>query len=696
VIAYTIVSRAYVPHARVLARSYAQHHPGERLWALLIDDLDRQVVDADEPFLVLRLSDLEFDQGEIHRMAMLFGGKLIAVIKPWIFEHFLSQGADTVLYIDGDFVIYDNFEHQIDEAGEGVILVPHVLTPIPRDGKDPDETAILGAGMFNAGMFGVGRDGSDFLQFLKDRLSRECVFDAPRMRFNEQRWLDFVPPLFPHRVVRDPGVDVAYWNLHERRLDKRGDKWFAGGTPLRAFHFSSFDPRTRGVGGRYELDPAPRVRVSEDPLMAELCDEYRQQLFSEGFDEQHDSPFGLESLPDGTPVYHGVRALFTRSVLAADVSGASYPPDPFDCERAGEFRSWVRQEFADEGLSPPRNLAPDIRPSDGAAGGPGNPVVAPDGSGIMTRVRTRFRSSIGNGEEVTPAVTLAGTAAPNVKWSIDWLDRMITDDAGEKFGTHIQVLPDRAGFVCHGPRAPLGPGSYRVQLEFDRHTHSAAATPFDQALVVEAFVQGYVIGSRSATFADLETGLVTLEVQIPDGFIQESLLFGVELRILSRGKVNARLTAVLMEALEDGRPALGEVTRFNWLSVMAGGGAGSRFGEEIHTIPGEAGIVVSGPNWRLTPGSYRAEMRTRMPRRPRRRAVSCGAVVFEVVCLDRVLADSRPTLADLAQGELQLEFTITDGDAGPEAQIGICVRTEMPIDVIVSSIDVVRVSGRSS
>ena len=103
-IAYTVVSRAYVPHARVLARSFSQHHPAGEFWALLVDDLDGEIDERREPFRVLRLSDLPIDQTEAHRMAMLFGNRLIAAIKPWVFEHFLSRSNDAVIYIDSDIV----------------------------------------------------------------------------------------------------------------------------------------------------------------------------------------------------------------------------------------------------------------------------------------------------------------------------------------------------------------------------------------------------------------------------------------------------------------------------------------------------------------------------------------------------------------------------------------------------------------
>jgi hypothetical protein len=690
VIAYTIISRTYVPHARVLARSYSRHHPGEKLWALLIDDVDHQISDADEPFRALHLSDLAVDQAEIHRMAMMFGDKLIAVIKPWVFEHFLAEGADSVLYIDGDCVVYESIHETIEAAGKGVILVPHVLTPMPRDGKDPDETTILGAGMFNAGMFGVGSQAGDFIAFLKERLRRECIFDAPRMRFNEQRWLDFVPSLFPHHVVRDVGMDVAYWNLHERPLGKSGDRWLAGGEPLRTFHFSSFDPRTRGVGGRYELDPHPRTRVSEGPLFGELCDDYRRRLFAEGFTDQHDSPFGLALLSDGSPIYHSLRALFREAVIAADAGDGDYPPDPFDVSCSDRFGSWVVEQYAKQDLALPRRLR-----------GLSHRYLEADSqrrreSGTTEAKRGRFRARLRRGgqfaRQETPSTRSRDEAPTEVEWAIDWLDRMITDDAGERQSSLIHILPDKMGFVCHGPRAPLGPGAYQVTLEFETRPENESASPFDQALVVEAFVQGYVVGSRGITFAEIQSGAATVAVNIPEQFMQESLLFGVELRVNSRGGVNAILSAVVMEAIiPAGTTAENEGHHFDWLPVMAAGKAGLRRGEEIHTIAGERGVVAFGPNWRLVPGRYRGEMRTRASLAEQVEDATDIVAIFEAVVHGRVLAESRLTLADLARGHSQVEFSVASDDAGPDAQVGMWLRSEVSIEAAITSITVERV-----
>ncbi len=647
-IAYTIVSRAYVPHARVLARSYAHHHPGSKLWALLIDDRDHQFEEGSEPFHILHLEDLDIDLAEIHRMQMLFSGALIAVIKPWVFAHFLRQSPEPVLYIDGDFVIYDSLTPAIDEAGTGVILIPHVLHPIPRDGKDPNETTILGAGMFNAGMFGVGPDHGGFVEFLQERLRRECIFDPRVQRFNEQRWLDFVPPLFPHHVVRDPGMDVAYWNLHERPLEKRGDQWLVGGAPLRAFHFSSFDPRTDGVAGRFELDPSPRVTLSGTPGFGDLCAEYATELFANGFSDLNDTPFSFDTLGDGSPVYRTLRALFTDAVLAGDLGVQPYPPDPFDPAAADAFKGWYTERYAQTGHRMPRRLG------QGAAGGGG-------ATGWLERARSRL------------IATPTPTARPRA--SVDWIRRMLLDGAGERSPDGaFDVHHDRVGFICHGPRAALAPGLFKATLEWEPGPGPDTAGEGDLVLVVEAFVQGYVVGSRAATLADIREGVVEVPIAIPEAYAQEAVLFGLELRVLTRGGFSARLTAILLDTFDE-VPARAPL-RVDWLPVMAAGSAAVRRGADVVVRPGPPGLVVSGPNWRLVPGRYRVDLTMKGHAVPIAGVPPRHVGAFEVVAGERILAKTSLTEEDLTRGTRCLEFDVSPAEAGPNDQVGVQLRTE--------------------
>ncbi len=571
VVAYTIISRAYVPHARVLAASYLHHHPDGQFWALLIDDLHGEVDELNEPFKALRLDELDLEPAEIHRMAMLFGNRLIAAIKPWAFEHFIARGAEAALYVDSDFVVFDSLDAAGRAAAEhGVLVVPHVVQPVPDDQHLPDETVILGVGTFNAGFFGVGRDSAGFLAFMKDRLRRECHTDVLGMRVNEQRWLDFVPALFDHVVLRDPGVDVAPWNVHERRLTRDRGRLLAGGSPLRAFHFSGFDPRVPSVLSARDYWDRPRVPMDEEPVLIELCDNYRGALFDAGFEKAHRVPFAFDFLADGRPIYSSLRKLYATNLTRAETDGGALPPDPFDPSAMADFDQWMAEAYRKAGLAVPRRLQP---------GGPATGVVE------------------------------------------DWAGRLVAVGSGSRTAEGvIRLNPKLAGPATLGPYAQLGVGAYRVAVEIgvDRdHPEEDRALgegtgPWGagrpNAPSFDVFLDGYILAHATAEIE--EPGRVLTDFTISEDLEQMSLCAGIEIRMFCEGATAGVLEGVLVERFGDAATdSHGIPDRFEWLPAMVAGNAGQRKGESIVQVAGWAGFVAMGPHWRLRGGRYRADVR---------------------------------------------------------------------------------------
>ena len=71
-----------------------------------------------------------------------------------------------------------------------------------------------------------------------ERLATDCLVAPERGYFVDQRWMDFAPGLIPSLpVLRDPGYNVAYWNLPSRDVSATA-KYTVNGWPLRFFHFS--------------------------------------------------------------------------------------------------------------------------------------------------------------------------------------------------------------------------------------------------------------------------------------------------------------------------------------------------------------------------------------------------------------------------------------------------------------------------
>jgi hypothetical protein len=370
----TTVTRSYLAHARVLAESFSAHHPGERLAVLVTDDVEGRVDPDPEPFVLVRPEDLALPADELARMAAIYDEKELATaLKPWLLRLLLEQEAGAV-FLDPDIQVFAPLGDLVESAAEHrILLTPHSLTPIPFDDETPTELHVQRSGIFNTGFLGVGRGAGPFLDWLAERLRLDCLVDYERGLFVDQRWIDFVPAYFEHRVVRDPGCNVAYWNLHERSLEARDGHVYVNDRPLRFFHFSNFDPN------RPQLLTivASRIQPARDPVLARLCADYAALLLAQGFRDAAAAPYGL-AFANGVRFTRAHRRLYRAALRRAEQGGGPVPPAPGD----PAFASWI--EAADRGSGVPSAEWARLAAEE-------EPTVASERSGIASLRRVLHR-----------------------------------------------------------------------------------------------------------------------------------------------------------------------------------------------------------------------------------------------------------------------------------------------------------------
>jgi glycosyltransferase involved in cell wall biosynthesis len=326
----------------VLAQSFLEHHPGASFVTLVIDGEDSDC--SNTPGLLLP-ADLGLPRGQWEQMAGIYSlMELATALKPALLRHLLAdvQGAKAVLYLDPDIVVYRPFPEVFTVAERaGLALTPHVLHPLPRDGLEPDETYLMHAGLFNLGFMCAGRGGLEFLDWWHERLLLDAVVDLPNALFTDQRWVDWVPSLFGGEVLRDHGLNVAYWNLHERPLAHDGDgQLLAAGEPLKFFHFSGY-----AVDRPWQLSKhaaaRPRCRLLDYPLVARLCNEYSESLAAAGSAQSRGLAYGLGRAPNDLSLTPVVRAAYRNAIKEAAKAGAPSPPAPFDADGGTAFAQWL-------------------------------------------------------------------------------------------------------------------------------------------------------------------------------------------------------------------------------------------------------------------------------------------------------------------------------------------------------------------
>lgn len=344
--ACTIIARNRLAHARVLAESFFRHHPDGAFTVLVIDDVEESIDPAGERFRLLRGPEIFSERREFHRMAAIYTViELATAVKPTLLRFLLDEGAPEVVYFDPDVWIHAPLDDLVQLVRErSIVLTPHYTEP-PRGWRQLEwehTTAVCGA--YNCGFVAVSARAGEFLAWWAERCARHCLEDRSAGYFVDQLWLDLVPCYFDHVVVRDPGWNVAPWNLVvNRKLEWAHGGYRADGAPLRFFHFSGgFEPENPHLlSGR--LRPTPPTLLSEHPALARICREYAEALYGHGYEEWHDMPYAFETLPGGLPVDAVMRRAYRRGLLAAERFGGAEPPSPFEPGETEAFLAWLRE-----------------------------------------------------------------------------------------------------------------------------------------------------------------------------------------------------------------------------------------------------------------------------------------------------------------------------------------------------------------
>lgn len=276
----TIIAPNYLPFARSLAESFYQHHPSGRMFVLLIGDMPKDA--SDERFTIIPIQHVPIPEYEAMKKRYTIR-ELCTAVKPFFLLHLLQTYQLKFLsFLDPDIRIYAPLTpvfRKLEQAS--VVLTPHILGPIDEDFL-PNEFSILEAGIYNLGFIGVANttETHRFLRWWGDRLILHC-HGAPHIHEHfDQRWIDLVPGFIERVAIeRNPGMNVAYWDLSNRHLSFQNNTWNVNGTPLRFFHFSGYSPDEPQHISKYQN----RFTFADVPELLPLFTDYRESLIRHGY-----------------------------------------------------------------------------------------------------------------------------------------------------------------------------------------------------------------------------------------------------------------------------------------------------------------------------------------------------------------------------------------------------------------------------
>jgi hypothetical protein len=345
-VACTIIAKDHLALARVLARSLARSDPQLLFFVLVLDPLDRYVDPDRQPFEIVQLSDLSI--ADICSLCMRYTlVELATAVKPRLLECIFERtGCRSLLYFDADILVLNSLDPlYAGLKNRSILLTPHITRSIDDDAT-PGELTHLRCGLYNLGFIGVSatRTTSRMLAWWQQRLFKSCVIRPEEGFFHDQKWMDLVPLIFPDvGIVTDPGYNVAYWNLQERRV-KLAPQPRANGNALRFFHFSGYDPRRPDIVSKYQN----RFKMNEIGEARALFATYRELLLQEGYEESAKWPYFYDSFDNGAPV-----TVFIRDLFDSLGERRHRFKNPFSTERTNSFFAWINAPAEGERSNPP-------------------------------------------------------------------------------------------------------------------------------------------------------------------------------------------------------------------------------------------------------------------------------------------------------------------------------------------------------
>ena len=344
---FTSIALNYLPKARILADSLKKLHPDWKFHLLISDR-----VPATMKYRV------KFDKKWFDRVVWVEELE-IKNLKSWIFNHtvvelctavkglYLKQlvleGAEKIIYIDPDIVIFNELlevEKLLDD--HAILLTPHLIN-YSDNYQSIVENEIYGAmrhGTFNLGFFAINarkEDARQFANWWEQRLLDFCYADYEKGLFTDQKWCDLIPSYFEdYHIIRNPGYNAASWNLDTRQisLSKEGKLFVNEINPLYFYHFTGYDS---GAG------PQVIDRLTKDgnnPIVKEIWDWYSRELQKMGQSELGGLSCAFDYFDNGEKIKPEMRLIYrTREDLL------NYYPDPFDTSRndGGLFRWMIVQ-----------------------------------------------------------------------------------------------------------------------------------------------------------------------------------------------------------------------------------------------------------------------------------------------------------------------------------------------------------------
>lgn len=331
----TIVSLNYFAQAMSLMKNVKKYHQEAELHVLLVDKVqDDKVAQKlnDYKGVATLYSVEEIGIEDITSMAFKYDVvELNTAVKPYFMEFLLEKYQyDNLMYIDADILLFHRLDRVYEELEKhSVILTPHLLSVEEDMDTSISKTQdFLRFGIYNLGFIAVRNNeaGRKAICWWKEKLHDKCYLDKDEFLAWDQKWMDFAPALLDDvYVLRDPGYNVAFWNMQGRFISQKDGEYYVNENfPLVFYHFSHYrltqKDRIAAVELRSRCTP-----LAERKDLEPLFQIYYQSVMENDYEFFSKVPYGYACYENGDVISKEDRKEYKELLESGKEAGS----DPF-------------------------------------------------------------------------------------------------------------------------------------------------------------------------------------------------------------------------------------------------------------------------------------------------------------------------------------------------------------------------------
>jgi hypothetical protein len=276
---FTICSVNYLASAKCLADSVLKMNPNMNFIYIIADKINNRVPkEFFEKFEYVEVENLG-----IPNLNELIGTYNIiefnTAIKPFAVKYLVKKfNAKKIVYLDPDIIVFDSLINIFNELDKyDFILTPHILTPIVIEEYYPHQKGVLNTGVFNLGFIAINynSESGKIIDWWTYHMRSHGHCNSLIGEFYDQKIMNLLP-VFSNKVLieKNPGYNVAGWNIHEREITKVEGKYFINSSPLCFYHYSGFvKDKSTNLISHYN-----HLKVDSNEHISEILDIYRNEL----------------------------------------------------------------------------------------------------------------------------------------------------------------------------------------------------------------------------------------------------------------------------------------------------------------------------------------------------------------------------------------------------------------------------------